>query len=300
MGWQGRPSRPRGDAGSDLQAREEYVTHTPLRASRVALRMGAIVSIHSYRGGTGKSNLTANLAYLLAKSGRRIGVIDTDLQSPGVHVILGLAADKMAFTLSDYLFGKCDLEEAAHNLSKRHSIEDPGALFLLPSSMRVDAIVRIASDGYDVSKLNDQFTGLIEHLQLDALLIDTHPGLNRETMLTTAISDVLALVVRPDQQDFHGTAVLLEVAGKLGVPHTGIIANKVPSSLSADDVKQRIEEAFSLEVMGLLTLSEEMAVLGSRSLFVNEHPNHPITKELERVRDNLLAHGIDNGRDGRN
>lgn len=42
----------------------------------------AIVSVHSYRGGTGKSNTTANLAALLAAEGRRVGVIDTDLQSP--------------------------------------------------------------------------------------------------------------------------------------------------------------------------------------------------------------------------
>ena len=40
--------------------------------------MSKIVSIHSFRGGTGKSNTTANLAALLAIEGRRVGVVDTD------------------------------------------------------------------------------------------------------------------------------------------------------------------------------------------------------------------------------
>ena len=49
-----------------------------------------IVSIHSYRGGTGKSNLTANLAYQLARAGKRVAVVVTDIQSPGIHIIFNL------------------------------------------------------------------------------------------------------------------------------------------------------------------------------------------------------------------
>ncbi|MCB0084063.1 MAG: P-loop NTPase, partial [Caldilineaceae bacterium] len=49
--------------------------------------MSKIISIHSFRGGTGKSNTTANLATLLAAGGQRVGVIDTDIQSPGIHVL---------------------------------------------------------------------------------------------------------------------------------------------------------------------------------------------------------------------
>ena len=52
--------------------------------------MAKITSIHSFRGGTGKSNTTANLSYLLANSGQRVGVIDADIQSPGIHVLFGL------------------------------------------------------------------------------------------------------------------------------------------------------------------------------------------------------------------
>ena len=49
-----------------------------------------IISTHSFRGGTGKSNTTANLAVLTACAGYRVGVIDTDIQSPGIHVLFQL------------------------------------------------------------------------------------------------------------------------------------------------------------------------------------------------------------------
>ena len=130
--------------------------------------MAQIITIHSYRGGTGKSNITANLAYLAARRGLRVAVLDTDLQSPGVHVVLGLDKDRLVYTLSDYLFGKCDLEEAAYDLTADLDLGDGGAgekggaLYLLPSSMKVEAIVRIVSEGYDVSKLNQHFGELMD------------------------------------------------------------------------------------------------------------------------------------------
>ncbi len=57
------------------------------------LQRGAteLIAVHSFRGGNGKSSLTANLAALLAAAGQRVGVIDADLQSPGLHLLLGQA-----------------------------------------------------------------------------------------------------------------------------------------------------------------------------------------------------------------
>ena len=79
--------------------------------------MSQIISIHSYRGGTGKSNLTANLATLLAKAGHRVGIIDTDIQSPGVHVIFALKPSEVTLALNDYLWGRCRIDEAAHDVT---------------------------------------------------------------------------------------------------------------------------------------------------------------------------------------
>lgn len=251
--------------------------------------MGHIISIHSYRGGTGKSNVTANLAHLAARQGRRVAVLDADVQSPGVHMVLGMQADRLAHSLTDYLLGRCELEEAGYDLTRELLGEGAaGALYLFPSSLTVEAILSIVSEGYDAGRLNDHLTAVMRDLELDLLMVDTHPGLNRETMLTTAISDVLVVVVRPDTQDFHGTGVLMEVAGRLGVPRTLMLVNKVPARLDRPDVVQKVEEAFGHEVVGSLPLSEDMLVLGSRGLFTVEHPGHEVSTELTAIAERLL------------
>ena len=153
--------------------------------------MRAIVSIHSYRGGTGKSNTVANVAALLAQRGRRVGVADTDIQSPGIHTIFGLRETDISRSLNDYLWGNCPVRDAAYDVTPAPCAAGGGKVFLLPASIRAGDIVRILQDGYDVSLLNTGFTELSAALSLDYLLIDTHPGLSEETLLSIAVSDRL-------------------------------------------------------------------------------------------------------------
>src|SRR6187551_2554743 len=153
--------------------------------------MSRIVSIHSFRGGTGKSNVTANVATILAAEGKRVGIVDTDIQSPGIHVLFGLDEARMTYSLNDYLWGKCEIAQTAHDVTPTVSGPMPGQVFLIPSSIRAGEIARILREGYDVGLLNDGFRDVIDRLKLDYLLIDTHPGLNEETLLSIAISNAL-------------------------------------------------------------------------------------------------------------
>jgi len=41
----------------------------------------------------------------------------------------------------------------------------------------------------------------MSELKLDYLFLDTHPGLNEETLLSIAVSNILVLILRPDKQD---------------------------------------------------------------------------------------------------
>lgn len=137
--------------------------------------MSKIISVHSFRGGTGKSNTSANLSYQSAFRGLRVGVVDTDIQSPGIHVLFGMDEQDMGRSLNDYLWGKCDIEEAAHDVTATLGPDVQGKLFLIPSSIKAGEIARVLREGYDVGLLNDGFHSLIQKLKLDLLVIDTHP-----------------------------------------------------------------------------------------------------------------------------
>lgn len=231
--------------------------------------MTHIVSTHSYRGGTGKSTITANVAYLLALKGQRVGVVDTDILSPGIHVLFGLDADSARFTLNDYLWGRCAIEEAAIDVTANvfpQGAPEGGCIHLLPSSMQPGEIARVLKEGFEVDLLNEGFHALCERLALDYLLIDTHPGVNEETLLSIAISDTLLLVLRPDHQDYQGTAVTLELARRLDVPQLLLVVNKVLTAFDNRQLADQICTAFRTPVAAVLPLNEDLVRLGSSGI----------------------------------
>jgi MinD-like ATPase involved in chromosome partitioning or flagellar assembly len=250
--------------------------------------MSKIISVHSFRGGTGKSNTSANITYLCAMQGLRVGVVDTDIQSPGIHVLFGLDDQDMGRSLNDYLWGKCKIEETAHDVTASLGPQVKGKVFLIPSSIKAGEIARVLREGYDVGLLNDGFESLIKNLNLDMLIIDTHPGLNEETLLSIAISDTLLLILRPDQQDYQGTSVTVEVARKLGVPQMLLMVNKVPVMIM-DEVKQRIEKLYNCEVAVVVPHTDELMTLASSGIFSLRYPDHAVTKLYKQLADRIMA-----------
>ncbi|NDJ79224.1 MAG: MinD/ParA family protein [Chloroflexi bacterium] len=251
--------------------------------------MYKIISVHSFRGGTGKSNTTANLAASLALEGYRVGVVDTDIQSPGIHVLFGFDMDTIKHSLNDYLWGKCEIQDTAYDLTASLGADLKGKVFLTPSSIKANEIARVVREGYDVGLLNDGFHDLVEQLELEALLIDTHPGLNEETLLSIAISDSLVIIMRPDQQDFQGTGVTVEVARKLDVPEMVIVVNKLPAVFDQAEVKARVEGIYRCPVAAILPHSDEMMTLASEGVFVLRYPNHAISQSIKALAKALIA-----------
>lgn len=251
--------------------------------------MPKVVSIHSYRGGTGKSNFTANLATTVASQGYRVGVVDTDVPSPGIHNLFCLEPEQIGKTLNNYLWGESPIEDAAYDVSANIGLTDNSKLYLVPSSIRGDDIARILRDGYDVKKLNDGFRSLVKALQLDYLFIDTHPGLSKETFLSIAISHVLILILRPDKQDYQGTAVTVDVARQLKVRQMLLAINKAHSKLNQDALKQKVEETYGETVAGVFPLSEDVVQLASEGVFCVKYPEHPISQEFRKVAQQIMG-----------
>jgi len=241
-----------------------------------------VISIHSYRGGTGKSNVTANLAVSLAAAGKRVAAVDADIQSPGIHMLFDLTDLEGRPTLNDYLRERCAIRDAAVDVTPA-TLTGAGRVWVVPSSLKAGEIAQVLREGYDVGLLNDGFRDLIDDLALDFLLIDTHPGLNEETLLSIAIADELIILLRPDRQDFQGTAVTVEVARKLGVKAMAIVLNKVLPAVAERGFQAEVERAYSASVVGVLQECSEMIELGSGGLFTLRFPNHPWTREIGRI-----------------
>jgi MinD-like ATPase involved in chromosome partitioning or flagellar assembly len=251
--------------------------------------MAKIVSVHSFRGGTGKSNTTANIAALLAADGAKVCVVDTDIASPGIHVLFNMQEDDMSPTLNEYLWGKCNIEDTAHDVTQNVGVPIKGQIFLIPSSIKASEIARILRENYDVGLLNDGFRDVVERMNLDYLLIDTHPGLNEETLLSIAISDVLIIIMRPDAQDYQGTIVTVDVAKKLDVPNLYIVVNKVPEQNlrngGEENLRKQIVEKYEAEVGAIFPHSDHMMTLASSGIFSLKYPDDEMAKSMRKLVD---------------
>ncbi|MDL5501711.1 MAG: P-loop NTPase, partial [Candidatus Methanoperedens sp.] len=94
------------------------------------------ISFHSYKGGTGKTNISGNLACYLVNKGYKVGLVDTDFSGPGIHALFSLETKK---TLVDYVQNKATLEDIIHK-------RDEGELYIIPSYATEEDIVSFSKD----------------------------------------------------------------------------------------------------------------------------------------------------------
>ncbi|MBP0020623.1 MAG: MinD/ParA family protein [Cyanobacteria bacterium SBLK] len=241
--------------------------------------MGKIVTIHSYRGGTGKSNITVNIAANLAGQGKRVGLIDTDLSSPGAHILFNIPPEALAPTLNDYLRGECSLIDTI----KTSSVDN---LYFVPASPREIDVITIAKEGFVVEKLVDGCYQFLDDFNLDYLFIDTHPGLHEETLLLISISDLLAIVLRPDEQDFQGTAIMLDITrDRLGVD-CALVLNLIPSYIEINALTEDCQKTYTASVLGALPHIEEF--FGSKGIFSVQHPDLEISQMFQNIAKQLV------------
>ena len=244
--------------------------------------MATIVSIHSFRGGTGKSNTTANVAAILTQNGRRVGVIDADIQSPGIHVLFGVAGSDVDASLNDFLFGEREIGEVALDVTDGAGAAG-GRLYLIPSSMQPGEITRVLREGYDPQRLSAGLRELVEELALDVLLIDTHPGLHEETLLSLVLSNALIVIMRPDEQDYEGTGITVRIAQELEVPRILLVVNKAPDTLDPAQVAERVRAAYGCDVAAVLPHSDDLMRLASEGVFAQRFPAHPLSDLYRQV-----------------
>jgi MinD-like ATPase involved in chromosome partitioning or flagellar assembly len=251
--------------------------------------MSKTIAIHSFGRGVGKSILTTNIAALLANAGQRVGVVDVDLYAPSIHIPFRLEESQITHVLNDYLAKHCPFEDVVYDVSACLPASSNGKIYLVPTSSRMMEINRIVMEGYELASLHQGLDWLIQSHHLDVLLLDVSAGLNEDTLLPIAISDVLVVILRPDPQNYQGTAAIVEIANRLDVGCILLVPNMVPTSVNFDEVKAKVEETYHCEVGSVLPYSEDIMALANSEIFVLRYPNHPITQSLKHLAEEITS-----------
>jgi MinD-like ATPase involved in chromosome partitioning or flagellar assembly len=249
--------------------------------------MAKILAIHSYRRGTGKSSLAVNLAVLFAAAGKRAGLIDFS-QPPCLHLPFGLQSSEIGYYLDDYLDEECAIEQVAQDVTGRLEPDLSGKVFLIPASPKFDE-ADLAPRKYPAERMEKGILDATEMLALDHLVLDTPAGINDNALLALAICDTLLEILRLDQQDYQGTAVVLELAQKLAIPEIHLVVNFVTERHQPKAIKAKLQRSYGFDVAAILPNSEDMLVNSVKNTFVLARPQHPLTLALQKLAEKLGA-----------
>jgi MinD-like ATPase involved in chromosome partitioning or flagellar assembly len=249
-----------------------------------------IVAFHSPQGGAGSSNILANVAAQLARRGQRVGVVDVDLQTPGVHVPLGLGSIPDQ-TLHDFLLGNCAIEAVAHDVGARLELGDlaGGALYVVPAGIRSPEITRGIRGRYAITPLGEGLRTLAKKLRLDYVLTDSHSGFSEEGLLAMALCDCLVLVLSTDQQDLQGAVALLEMARQLEVADILLVANMVLTTYDCVDLRGQLERVYGCPVAAILPFCAGLMALGSSGLFTLYAPEDPFSLGVGEIVERITG-----------
>jgi chromosome partitioning protein len=178
-----------------------------------------VITFHSYKGGTGKTTLAANLAALLAKKGNNVCIVDIDVYAPSLHTYFGDSVqNKIKNTLNDYIVGACGVDDLLVQVTPIPQMTDKGSqsgkiIGCFSSSKRED-ILKIEGVKEDKNRMNmlKRFINfreeLIEKNDIDYVIMDSSPGIRFWAINALALSDIVFLTLKMGDMDFGGTKMI--------------------------------------------------------------------------------------------
>ena len=224
--------------------------------------MSEVIVITSGKGGVGKTTTTANVGTGLAKEGKKVVLIDTDIGLRNLDVVMGLE-NRIVYNLVDVIEGNCRINQALIK-DKRYP-----TLYLLPSAQTRD---KTAVSPEQMSKLTDQLKD-----EFDYILLDCPAGIEQGFM--NAI-----VVTTPEVSAVRDADRIIGLLNANEIKKTELVVNRLRydmvkrgDMMSSDDVV----EILAVDLLGVVPDDENIVVstnqgeplVGSKSLAGQAYEN---------------------------
>lgn len=256
--------------------------------------VSATIALASARGGVGKSMLAVNIAAALAMKGRKVAIVDADLNSPSVLAMLGMKPQRrlpivegiepaagphgLRVVSSDQLAGG---EAPPISFAPELDGEAPPPAPTRPAELSYrDALCRIF--------------GQSQFGSVDLLIVDLATGLDRLYALASMmVLDGVLLLTHPSAQDTSAAREAMKIGDAIGAPIVGIVENMVGFNCDGcravrplwpeGDLNQVAHEA-GVPIIGRLAYEPRLADSTDRgALFVREYASTPTGKVLADI-----------------
>jgi len=251
--------------------------------------VGKIVAFHSYKGGTGKTLLSVNLAMTYVSRGKRVCLFDLDFRAPSLQAAFKI--DGNGYWLNDYLNGIYDVEKVLVGLPQRSEIK--GELLIGLANPSTEAIREMSAKDRKwemkaLGRLLSLKESLLNEMEFDYLIWDTSPGLHYSSINAIVSTDVALVVTTIDASDIEGTKRMTHELYDLFEKKTGILMNKVPAEIVSSKTEERnlrkkLETIHGLPILEMVPCFCDVLRAGGTYIFTEEKPEHPFTKIVGRI-----------------
>jgi len=237
------------------------------------------VAITSGKGGVGKSTISSNLAYYLAQSGLNVGIFDADIGLANLDIMFNVKIKK---NILHVLKGEATVSDILIPITRN--------LILIPGESG-DEILKYADKA-----LFERFMQGAQVLDnLDIMLIDTGAGIGDHIQMFLEAADDIIVVTVPDPAaitDAYATIKSISTFRN----DIAMIMNMVRSEKEATAIFGKIEKVahdnigkqLQMQLLGKINNDQKISSsIRQRELFTKLYPHSPITKDIEKIAQNL-------------
>ena len=234
------------------------------------------IAIASGKGGVGKTNVAANLAIELKKTGKNVMVLDADLGLSNIDVLFQLAP---RYNIQHVLNGEMSLRDII--------VEGPLGIKILPAGSGIQELT--ALDEFQRLKLLEGFDSY--ESDIDYLIIDTAAGISENVAFFCIAAQEIVVVTTPEPTAITDAYALIKVLfTRYQEKEFRVLVNFAKSAEEALEVFRRLSlvaEKFlniSLDYVGHIPQdsSVQKAVKAQRAL-VDIYPDSVASRQFAEI-----------------
>ncbi|MEK4129031.1 MinD/ParA family protein [Solibacillus sp. FSL W8-0474] len=244
--------------------------------------IGRSIAVVSGKGGVGKSNFTTNFATLLAKTGKKVIILDMDIGMGNVHILVG---NSVKYSLKDYLDGQMALEDVM---------------------FKTEEGVSYISGGSGMSSLMDWSPAIFDRLitafevlqkEYDFVFFDMGAGVVDWSLdLLTSIEEIIVISTAEPTSIMDAYSMMKFIHLKDHQKKFYLLCNR------AFTVEEGLETTQRLKTVMMKFLEKDVHILGSlpedpvvrqavrqQSLFTTIYPDAPVSQTMGKLVQQFLT-----------
>ena len=219
--------------------------------------MKNVIVVTSGKGGTGKTTVCAGLAAAIARTGKRVLIIDCDSGMRGIDMMLGIS-DKLVYDISDIISGGCEYNEALYKADSELQ------LYCVAAPLYADDEVSPSLVREFVEKAKNDF---------DWILIDSPAGTGSGFQSAASAADMAIVVINAEPISIRGCQNIRKKLEDMRIDNRRLVINRFDAERFRkmgiyEDLDEVIDEA-GMRLIGLIPEDVRVTSLSQRGALVN-------------------------------